>query len=87
MIKGIEHIGVSARHPEELKDWYVDALKCSVVYALEETSIYFLRMGEGGIMEIYPAREDVGKFENQDAGIRHIAISVDGIEQECERLQ
>ncbi len=87
MIHGIEHIGVSAMRPQQLKNWYVEVLNCSVVSALEEQSIYFLTVGEGGMMEIYPARKSIGEFENQDAGIRHIAIRVSGFEEECERLR
>ncbi len=87
MIKGIEHIGVSARHPERLRDWYVDVLKFSVVHAIEEKSTYFLKAPDGGMAEIYPARKSPGQFENQDAGIRHIALSVEEIEEECERVR
>lgn len=87
MIKEIEHIGVSARNPEQLRDWYTAVLNFSVVHAIEERATYFLKAKGGGMVEIYPALKSCEQFENQDAGIRHVALSVDGFEEECDRLK
>lgn len=87
MITGMEHIGLCARDPKGLVDWYVRFLGFRVARALEEARTYFIRTPDGGMLEIYPAKSIQEPVDNIVGGIRHIALSVKGIEGEIARLR
>ena len=87
MIKAMEHIGLCARDPKPLVEWYVSTLGFKVVRALEQNRTYFIRARDGGMLEVYPARHPQDPVDNVHAGLRHIALSVTDLEGEVARLR
>jgi glyoxylase I family protein len=78
----IEHLGLPARDPIVLRDWYVKTLGAKVVFDNGQTPPMFLLSVSGGVMiEIYGS-EAVSKetANNKLAGWRHVALRVDSIE-------
>lgn len=90
MILTIEHIGLAAQDPQQLKSWYVMALGAEVVFDSGATPpSYLLRLGgEGAAMvEIYPASHGVPETGyNRLGGWRHVALRVQSIETAQEAL-
>jgi glyoxylase I family protein len=78
----VEHIGLAARNPVALKDWYVRTLGGKVIFDDGRTPpAFFVELPGGLILEIY--RSDLTLKEtaiNTLAGWRHIALLVDSIE-------
>jgi glyoxylase I family protein len=78
----LEHLGLSARDPATLKNWYVRVLGARVVFDNGRSPPMFLLAVPGGVMiEIYAgdcALPETGN--NQLNGWRHIALRVDSIE-------
>ncbi|MBI5773430.1 MAG: VOC family protein [Verrucomicrobia bacterium] len=76
-----EHLGLPARHPAALKDWYVRALDARVVLEIPGSPpAFFVQLPGGLILEIYQSasvREETG--DNSLAGWRHLALRVDSI--------
>ncbi len=78
MIKAIEHIAIVAADPAPLARWYCDTLGFEIANASEENRTYFLRLPEGGILEILPSNDRAPvDHAGDDAGIRHIALTVE----------
>jgi len=77
-----EHLGLPARNPAVLKDWYVAMLGAELVFDSGQTPpAYFLALPGGLMLEIYLAgssRTETG--DNSVAGWRHLALRVDSIE-------
>ncbi len=74
-----EHLGLPARQPEALKNWYVNALGGEVIF--QQPPAFFVRLPGGLLIEIYAAaREVAGTGDNGVAGWRHVALRVDSIE-------
>lgn len=81
-----EHLGLPARQPETLKNWYVNALGGEVIF--QQPPAFFVRLPGGLLIEIYAAaREVVGTGDNGVAGWRHVALRVDSIETARGTLQ
>jgi glyoxylase I family protein len=78
----IEHLGLAARDPVVLRDWYVRVLSAREVFCSHETPpAFLLALPTGPMLEIYPANsEEPGARGNQVAGWRHLAVRVDSIE-------
>jgi glyoxylase I family protein len=78
----LEHIGLSARAPATLKDWYVKVLGAKVVFDSGRTPPMFLLAIRGGVMiEIYAGDRALPETgNNQLNGWRHVALRVDSIE-------
>ena len=78
----VEHVGLPAERPTELKDWYVRVLGAELVFANgQQPPAYFLRLGGGLMIEIYAstsARPETA--DNACAGWRHLALRVAAIE-------
>ena len=78
----IEHLGLPARDPLALKEWYVKVLGAKVIFDNGQTPPAFLLSVAGGVMiEIYAggfALEETG--DNKLNGWRHVALRVDSIE-------
>jgi glyoxylase I family protein len=87
MIKGIEHVGLCAEDPKMLVEWYVKVLGFRIVRALEEHCTYFIRAHDGGMLEVYPAREAADPVDNIRRGVRHIALSASDLNAEVGRLR
>jgi glyoxylase I family protein len=77
----VEHIGLAARNPAALKDWYVSTLDADVVFDMRQTPpACLLRLGSIRI-EIYAAEfslDDTSK--NRLAGWRHLALKVSSLD-------
>ncbi|HXC99519.1 MAG TPA: VOC family protein [Verrucomicrobiae bacterium] len=78
----VEHLGLPARNPVALKDWYVKVLDAELVFDNGQTPPAFFLALEGGLMlEIYQGGSWFGETaDNSLAGWRHLALRVDSIE-------
>ena len=78
----IEHLGLPARDPEALKNWYVNAFAAEVAFANGQTPPMFLLRLPGGVMiEIYAGDFAVNETANNKLnGWRHVALRVESIE-------
>ena len=85
----IEHIGLPARDPAALKDWYVRTLGGKMIFTDGQTPGIFFVQFSGATFEIYPSnRSLVDTADNKLAGFRHIALkvaSLDAAKAELER--
>jgi glyoxylase I family protein len=77
-----EHLGLPARDPATLKDWYLNALGGELVYDnLETPPAFFVKLAGGLMLEIYQSCSDLRETaDNSLAGFRHLALRVDSIE-------
>jgi len=78
----IEHIGLPARDPVALKDWYVRVLGARVVFDNGQMPPTFLVELPGGVvLEIYPGDSSLAETRhNRLCGWRHVALRVKSIE-------
>ena len=79
----VEHIGIPAADPITLKNWYVRVLGARTVWDNGKTpSSFLVALAGDAMLEIYPANAvaNPGRGNNQQAGIRHVALRVDSIE-------
>jgi glyoxylase I family protein len=79
MLKGIEHVAIAAKDTDALSKWYCDVLDFSVAYKNAKTpATYFVRGACGSMIEIIPANDaSPVVHDEKDAGLRHLAITVD----------
>ncbi len=84
----LEHIGLAARDPAALKDWYVRVLEADIVFEMKQTPPAFLLNLGGMIVEIYAAQNNISETSNNRlAGWRHIALKVDSLERAKAHLE
>lgn len=78
-----EHLGLPARQPTALKDWYVNTLGAQLVFENSQTPpAYFVSLPGGLLLEIYQAETAIADTANNAlAGWRHLALHVESIEQ------
>ncbi len=78
----VEHLGLPARNPLSLKDWYLRVLGAELVFDNGQTPpAFFLRLPGGVMFEIYQAELSLKETAvNSLAGWRHVALRVDSIE-------
>jgi glyoxylase I family protein len=76
-----EHLGLAARDPVALKDWYVRVLGARVVFANDQAAPAFLLALPGRLLlEIYRGEFSVPQTSNnQLPGWRHLALRVDSV--------
>ena len=74
----VEHLGLPAREPGALKDWYLHVLGAKLVFSNEETATAFLLALTGGVMiEIYSGDLSLPQTSNNKLnGWRHLALRV-----------
>jgi glyoxylase I family protein len=87
MIRGIEHIGLCAKDPESLSQWYVKVLNYKVVHSIQERKTFFVEDRNGGMLEIYPANDFSENVDNVHSGLRHLGISVVEFDVEVSNLK
>jgi glyoxylase I family protein len=77
----VEHLGLPARDPAALKDWYVRMLGAKVVFDNHQTPPAFLLALAGGVMiEIYGGDSALPQTsDNKLNGWRHVALRVGSI--------
>ena len=78
----VEHIGLAARDPVALKNWYLQTLGAQLLFDNGKTPpAYFLALPGNLMIEIYAG--DFSRAETSDNalnGWRHLALRVDSIE-------
>ena len=84
----LEHLGLPARDPRALRDWYVRALGARVVFDSGQTPPMFLLAVPGGVMiEIYAGELALPETANNKLnGWRHVALRVDSLEAARDEL-
>jgi glyoxylase I family protein len=77
-----EHVGLAAKDPAALKDWYVHVLGAKLILDPRETPpAFFVALPGGLILEIYQSDTLLAETGNNKlAGWRHLALCVDSIE-------
>lgn len=85
----LEHLGLAAQDTTALKEWYVRSLGARVVFANGETPpAYIIELPGGVWVEIYQGNYAVKEIsDNKLQGWRHLALSVESIEQARHELQ
>jgi glyoxylase I family protein len=76
-----EHLGLPARDPVGMKNWYVRVLDARLVFTNASGEAFFVALAGGLMIEIYGA--ETARLETADnhlAGWRHLALRVDSIE-------
>jgi glyoxylase I family protein len=78
-----EHLGLPARNPLLLKDWYVTVLGAKLVFDSGETPpAYFVALPGGLMLEIYQGTTSLKETgDNSLNGWRHLALQVSSIEK------
>ena len=79
----VEHMGLPARNPTRLKDWYIKVLGAELVFEKkEQPPVYFVRLPGGLMIEIYEGDFSLKEIaDNAMNGWRHMALRVPTIEQ------
>ena len=77
----VEHLGLPARDPAALKDWYVRMLGARLAFANDQTPPAFLLALPGGVMiELYGGDASLPQTsDNKLTGWRHVALRVDSL--------
>jgi len=86
MFRAIEHTAIATPDPEKLAAWYVDILGFRINHRYGPN--VFVRAPDGGVLELIPA--DNGDRPEQrmfQAGIRHLAVTVDDFDAAHQMLQ
>jgi glyoxylase I family protein len=77
----IEHLGLPARDPVALKEWYVNTLDAQVAFQNNTPPMFLLRAAGGVMIEIYAGETALKETANNKLnGWRHVALRVDSIE-------
>lgn len=78
----LEHIGLPAKDPVALRDWYVKVLGAKVRYENGNAAPSLLiQMAGETMIEIYPGNRGIPDTnDNKLNGFRHLALRVDSIE-------
>ena len=78
----VEHLGLPARDPAALKDWYARMLGAKVVFSNGQTPPAFLLALPGQFMiEIYGGDSSLPQTsDNKLNGWRHVALRVDSLD-------
>ena len=78
----VEHLGLPARDPAALKNWYERVLGAKLIFDSGKTPpVYFFQLGHGLMLEIYEG--DFSLKETSDNalnGWRHLVLRVDSME-------
>jgi glyoxylase I family protein len=77
----VEHLGLPARDPAALKDWYARMLGAQLVFSSDSAPPAFLVALPGGVMlEIYGGGLSLPQTrDNKLNGWRHLALRVDSL--------
>jgi glyoxylase I family protein len=77
----VEHLGLPARDPAALRDWYVRLFGAKVVFSTNQTPPAFLLALPGGVMiEVYGGDGSLPQTsDNKLNGWRHVALRVDSV--------
>jgi glyoxylase I family protein len=78
LIKGVEHVAIATKNPQNLADWYVQHLNFAPL--LDTGTTVYIKSPNSVILEFVKADKVPAKPQIRDAGLRHIAFSVDSLE-------
>ena len=85
----VEHLGLPARDPNALQEWYRRVLGAKLIYDNAAVPQAFFIELDGGLMleifEAYFSLKETG--DNRLAGWRHLALRVDSIEKSRAELE
>ncbi len=88
MINSIEHIAIAASDPAALAHWYCDTLGFTLVVASESSKTYFVKLPNGGMVEIIAVDPSAqGASATHTVGFHHLALSVENFVQASQNLQ
>ena len=76
----IEHVGLYAKDPAALADWYERVLGLTVVRKLEKAGrppVFFLKGSQGAQLEILPTQTSPGEKSIDKSGYTHLGIVID----------
>jgi glyoxylase I family protein len=85
MFRGLEHTAIASPAPQKLAQWYVDNLEFVINYSYEGN--YFVKAGNGTMLEIIPSEGERVAPKMKDPGIRHLAIQVDDFDAAHAKLK
>jgi glyoxylase I family protein len=85
----LEHLGLPARDPDALKDWYVKTLDAKVVFHNGQTPpMFLLSLPDGMMIEIYAGELALKETANNKLnGWRHVALRVHSLESSKAELE
>jgi glyoxylase I family protein len=87
MVKGIEHTAIASSDPQRLAQWYVENLGFVVNYQSKTSRTVFIKAQDGTMIEIIEAAAPAPvAAQMNDAGLRHLALTVDDFPAACARL-
>ncbi len=87
MIQSIEHVAVVADDPKALAEWYCGTLRFEMVESRKDSQTYFIGLSGGGVLEILPSNKASRTDQDaRDAGIRHIALTVEDFDAVYQNL-
>jgi catechol 2,3-dioxygenase-like lactoylglutathione lyase family enzyme len=77
----VEHLGLAARDPVSLRDWYARVLGAELVFDNRQTPpAFLLRLPGGLLVEIYQAQSALeNNSDNGLSGWRHMALRVSSL--------
>ena len=89
MIFSVEHIGLPARDPRRLMEWYVKMLGARLRHDDGQTPpAFFVELPAGLMLEIYQATGSLKEIgDNKLGGWRHLALCVDSVESARAELE
>ncbi|HWF46499.1 MAG TPA: VOC family protein [Bryobacteraceae bacterium] len=85
MFTGIEHFAIASPNPKQLAEWYTGNLEFRINY--EYNGNYFVKAGNGVVIEIIRSEGEPGPNAFRTPGMRHIAIAVDDFDQAYAELK
>jgi glyoxylase I family protein len=85
MFQGLEHTAIATPDPKRLAEWYVQKLDFRLNYHYGGN--YFVRGSNGTLIEFIPSEGERAPQQMKDAGIRHMAITVDDFDTAMEELK
>ncbi len=88
MVKGIEHTAIASSDPQRLAQWYVENLGFVINYQSKNSRTTFIKAADGTMIEIIEAGvAAAAPAQMNDAGLRHLALTVDDFQAAFTRLQ
>jgi glyoxylase I family protein len=78
LIKGVEHVAIATPDPQKLAQWYADYLNFSLL--LDTGSTVYIKSANAVVLEFVKSETMPPKPQIRDAGLRHIAFSVDDLD-------
>ncbi|MCX7806238.1 MAG: VOC family protein [Planctomycetota bacterium] len=85
----IEHVGIAAKDPARLADWYRETFGWREVMRTDASPpVVFLATPAGDMVEILPAKTSLaGEKDNFDRGYVHLAIRVEDYDAAVEHIR